>query len=279
MTWLLGIIITQAATFAASLQFEGAPFIPIIAYALVSLLMLIGVSFLLNARSSPGSSQREFNYGSIVFGRWVQATLIVLATISVVASLFGAVPGQRRGRIAFEQELLACSIQAANSQPGGITAYPGSSRKQLDEVSLNRWKSWVGEMRLPADQRMLYVQTEPFDADYLPLQLLIDFDNTGVVFEDAFVLLVENSDANTMAPPIFRVLGKRTSTDIGSSIARQLVLPMRFDQTHLPVFNVPAPNRGDCLVLFVLVKPSASAKVLPPSGDEAMMFLKLKRVN
>jgi hypothetical protein len=96
LVWLLGIILTSGATFAASLQFNRDPFIPILVYAAVSLAMLIGVGYVLSAKKNPTDTKREFTYGTILFGRWVQTTLIVLALASVTASFFGALPGQEK---------------------------------------------------------------------------------------------------------------------------------------------------------------------------------------
>jgi hypothetical protein len=281
LTWILGIIMTQGATFAASLQLRGDPFVPIFAYAGVSILMMIGVSLMLNAKSQPGSTQRAFDYGSIAFGRWVQIALILLATASVIASLFGAIPGQSRSRKPFAQSVIQSTVQPADNprlagQLFGIT----SPRPHLDQASLDRWRTWVGSATIPADRRLLYVESAPFDSDYLPFQILIDFDNTNVAFDDAFVMLVRNAPANTITPPIYRLLGNPpVPADIGASNAMQLPLPMKLDTTHLPVFNVPEPNAGDVLVLFALVKPSAKDKAIPERGNESSMFLKLKRVN
>jgi hypothetical protein len=160
-----------------------------------------------------------------------------------------------------------------------------STRKQLDQASLDRWKAWMGSAKLAPDQRFLYVQSEPFDADYLPIQVLIDFDNRDVVFEDAFVMHVQNSPPSTITPPVYRLLGNPgTPSDVGRSNSTQLPLPMNLPSAHLPVFNIPSPNSGDLIAMFVIVKSREITKPgekekLPARGDERSMFLKLKRVN
>ncbi len=281
LTWLLGIIMTQGVAFAASLQLRGEPFIPIAAYAAVSLLMMVGVSLLLNAKEAPTSNKRRFDHSSLIFGRWVQGALVVLAILSIVASLFGAIPGQRRDRKSYNNDLVQCDIFAADDPKSfGVSFGAGTPQSQLDELSLSRWKSWIGQATLPAGQRILYVQSHPFDSDYLSFQVLIDFDNTNIAFGDAFVALVQNSPPNSITPPVYRLVGlPAVPNDVGVANAKQLPLPMRTNATHLPVFSVPSPNKGDVILLFVIVKPSATEKSLPPRGDERSMFLKLRRVD
>lgn len=278
-TWLLGIIIGQGVAFATSVQLQDQPFFPVIGYLFMSGLMLIGVALVLNSHDTedPGvRRQLTFDHGSIVFGRWVQVSLIVLASLFLVASYLNAIPGQKKKRVRYTSDTVPCFVDVPGPE-GFRTGFVSASgdRAHYDAASLQRWKDWIADYKgVDGSQKIIYVETYPFDTDYQAFSSIISVERQGVEFVDAFALFVRGAPPNSLNPPYYKAL---TIQQWDRASIQEINLPMLKTGAHLPILNVRDANSGDVAMLFVLVKAADGTTKL--SDDPSWYNLKLRRVN
>lgn len=301
LTWLFGIIIGQGAGFAASVKEEGRPYVAILAYFIVAGFTVYGTALLINAKkeSSDGALKLVHSELSVRFGRWLQLFSLVYAGGFILASYLGLLPGQTGSRIPFLDDEIPCEVRLAKSATKlsniGLTGQ-SDPRELVDQYvldTLKRWLQTTNNLDGTTRQILMVRQQTPFKNRFKTFSVTIDLryqTDGSVEFVDALAFLGKDLDSSDESDPLYRFIvgakvavvdrgGPSTGASPPPNLAgreyQQIPLPLIQAGRFLPVVTVNEPNKGDSILMFVLVRAGPKTTL---KDDPGFFRLKVTRV-
>lgn len=293
LTWLFGIIIGQGAGFAASVKQEGLPIVAIVGYGIIVVLTMIGIAIIINTLDG---SHFYHNRLTINLGICLQIFSLVYAGGFILASIEGWLPGQTGSKSLFLDDQIPCDVRLAKSATGLTNvALTGQNdpRQLVDEYVLNTLQRWLQTTNnIEGKQRQILMarQITPFKENYQSFDATINlrFATDGSVdFVDALAFIGRGVKGDEANDPIMRLLVSSQNLKAAESKAyanpqnvpdreyQQIPLPIIQQGKFLPVIHIKNPNKGDSLIMFVLVKAADKTTL---SDDTGWFDFKLEKV-